>query len=87
MGIRKTKDLCRGCRNDFYNGEGAAECWSYKDAKAVRRWRLGWWVQPTTAGVFKRVDTLGCHNAPGKYAHFERIPDDLGGRKARKSTT
>jgi len=24
---------CRGCYNDFYNGEGAKECWNLKTAK------------------------------------------------------
>lgn len=80
--MNKTKELCRGCTNNFYNGEGAAECWSYKGAKVVRRWRTGWWTPPETAGAFTRVDTLTCHCAPGKYGHSERLPDHLGGAKA-----
>ena len=71
----KTKSLCVGCRNDFYNGRGAAECWSYKNAKVCTRWRLGWLVTPDTKGAFTKVTTLDCHHAPGHYAHCEKLPD------------
>ena len=30
-----TKTKCAGCRDDFYNGEGAAECWGFKTARVV----------------------------------------------------
>ncbi len=34
------KKHCRGCRNNFYNGNndlGVNECWSLKDAKLIMR--------------------------------------------------
>ena len=34
------RDMCRGCRNNFYNGNnelGVKECWSFKDAKIEMR--------------------------------------------------
>jgi len=74
--------LCHGCRNDFYNGTGARQCWSLKDAVVVRRWRLGWWTQPTSRAAFEKVWTLDCHHATGKYAQFERLPQHLGGEQA-----
>ena len=73
----KNKALCLGCRDNFYNGNnpiGVQECWLYKNAKVVRRFRLGWWTRPTEPGVFKEVTTLSCHHAPGQYAHYERLP-------------
>lgn len=30
--IRPTKSMCAGCRDNFYNGEGASECWAFKSA-------------------------------------------------------
>ena len=64
----KSKQLCRGCRDDFYNGNnklGVAECWMFKKAEVVTRYRLGWWTQQDTPGAFTKVTTLDCHYAPG----------------------
>ena len=72
--MEKSKQLCSGCRDDFYNGQGAAECWFYKDAKVVTRYRIGWWTAPTEPGAFTKVETLACHSAPGKYALREELP-------------
>lgn len=33
--IKKTD--CYGCRNNYYNGQGAKECWSFKDATMEKR--------------------------------------------------
>lgn len=73
--IKKSKQLCKGCRCDYYNGQGAAECWSYKTAEVVTRYQLGWWVRPTEPGAFREVQTLHCHSAPGQYAMYETLPD------------
>jgi len=35
-----TKEQCEGCENDFYNGKNpynVEECWSFKDAKIIKR--------------------------------------------------
>lgn len=79
---KPTKDLCRGCRDDFYNGTGADECWLFKKAAVVKRWRIGWWTQQDRKENFTRVTTLDCHHAPGKYAQTEKLPQHLGGAKA-----
>lgn len=78
----KNKSLCEGCRNDFYNGEGAKECWSLKTAQVVQRWRLGWWTAPASRECFTKVTTLSCHHAPGKYVQTEKLPEHLGGERA-----
>lgn len=70
----KSKSLCAGCRNDFYNGQGAKECWSYKTAKVCTRWRIGWWTAPDAKGAFTKVTTLDCHHAPGRYGHYDKLP-------------
>jgi hypothetical protein len=71
---KKSKALCRGCREDYYNGQGAPECWSYKSAKVVKRHRIGWWVTPDTSGAFTTCWTFQCHSAPGQYGHYEKLP-------------
>lgn len=71
------QDYCRGCRDDFYNDHnplGVKRCWSLKDAKVVKRWRIGTWTRPTQPGAFVEVKTLSCHHAPGQYAHYEQLP-------------
>ena len=75
--MEKTKTLCDGCRDDFYNGRdncGGNECWLFKSAKVVNQWRLNWWTQPDSARAFQQVITLDCHHAPGRYAHRDRLP-------------
>jgi len=67
--------LCSGCRNDFYNGQGAKECWSLKDAKPVIRWKQGWWTQGDVPSAFVQVRTLSCHHATGRYAMCEKLPN------------
>jgi hypothetical protein len=46
---KKSKQLCSGCRNDFYNDHnplGVKECWSYKKARIIKRMRVGTWEPP-----------------------------------------
>ncbi len=50
--VKKTKSMCAGCRNNRYNHPGTCErpgidapvtckeCWSYKDAKIVKKKRV-----------------------------------------------
>lgn len=69
--------LCQGCRDDYYNHGGnstTGRCWCLDKAQVVTRWRLGWWTTPTTPGAFTQVKTLNCHNAPGQYAHYDKLP-------------
>lgn len=75
-----SKDIspCVGCRDHFYNGNndlGISECVHLASAKLVRRWRIGWWIDPTAPGAFTEVETYQCHRAPGQYALQEKLPD------------
>lgn len=82
--------LCAGCRNDFYNQPGnstAGHCWSLTNALVVVRYRIGWWNQPTNPGAFTKVVTLGCHHAPGKYAHQKQLPDHCPDRAEVEAKT
>lgn len=78
--LEKTKDLCVGCHNDFYNGKndkGIEECWLYQQARIVERFKIGWWTEPSSLEAFKKVWTLSCHNAPGDYALLTELPAHL----------
>lgn len=75
------RKYCTGCRDDFYNGQGAEECWLRKKAKVVKRWKIGWWTQPDRAN-FTKVTTYDCHHAPGKYQLSAKLPRHLGGDAA-----
>ena len=71
------QDHCRGCRNDFYNGQndlGVKKCWSFKGARVVTRYRIGWWTAPTSKKSYRKVRTLDCHHATGKYMDYKSIP-------------
>lgn len=71
------KQYCRGCRDDYYNQPGnstSGECWALKTARVVTRYRIGWWTRPTEPGAFTEVQTLDCHYATGRYAHYDKLP-------------
>lgn len=58
----KTKSMCSGCRDNFYNGGnpyGVAECWSYKDAQVVKRVMIHRDQAPPYRNVKPR-ETLSC---------------------------
>ncbi|KKL21047.1 hypothetical protein LCGC14_2449400 [marine sediment metagenome] len=73
----KSTAPCGGCRNNFYNGNndlGVSRCWSLKDARLVKRWRIGWWTTPTIPGAFVQVKTYDCHHETGRYGFSEDLP-------------
>lgn len=73
----KSTDLCRGCREDFYNGHndiGVKQCWNLESARVVRRWKLYWWTAPTVPGALVEVKTYNCHHEPGRFAFYEELP-------------
>ena len=82
--MSEKKDLCAGCRNNFYNQPGkstSGECWSLKSAKVVTRYKLGWWTAPTQPGAFKEVKVLSCYHQPGQAAYYDHLPEFAVGLK------
>ncbi len=71
----KCTKMCRGCRSDFYNGQGADECWSLKGAKVVTRWRIHWWTAPDLPRAFQEVRTYDCHHETGQFGFYETLPN------------
>lgn len=58
--------LCRGCRDDFYNGHnelGVQRCWSLKSATVVERVAIYVDRCPPYKNM-KAEKTLSCHSRP-----------------------
>ena len=73
--VPKSKGLCAGCREDWYNSNMPDGCWHYKSAKVVRRWRQGWWIQGDAPRAFQECIVLSCYHQPGQYGYNEALPD------------
>lgn len=63
--VQPKKEMCHGCRADFYNGQGAKECWMFKTAHVVNK------VGYSTLHVMNGPDTimektLSCWHAVSK---------------------
>ncbi len=59
----KTKTLCSGCRDDFYNRNRPEGCWQFAKAKLVQLTIVGIWQNPPYK--WQPQDTLSCHNPDG----------------------
>lgn len=69
--MNKTKNMCSGCKDNFYNGNntyGIKECWNYKNARVVKRLRVGIWDKPPYS--HKPIKVLSCYSEKG-YAFLE----------------
>ena len=44
--VNKTKAMCRGCRDDYYNQNRQGGCWCFGDATIVERIQVGVWEPP-----------------------------------------
>ena len=83
----KSKSMCSGCRNNFYNGHndlGVKECWSFKDAKPVTKWAIGWWTPMDRPENFRKVRVLDCYHQPGQCAYLQDLPEHIKAMKRRK---
>lgn len=63
-------EQCRGCRDDFYNGNnpmGVARCWYAEDGRMVTRYRIGTWTRPTEPGAFTEVRVPSCYRQDGQH--------------------
>lgn len=67
MTKHEKKQMCVGCRNNFYNGNnnlGVTECWNFPTAKIVSRKKVGLWDTPPWEHQ-PVVKTLSCHHEQG----------------------
>lgn len=59
----KTKELCQGCYNDFYNQRDDRGCWSFSKAKVVQLQRAGTWQPPPYS--WHPETRLSCYHVQG----------------------
>lgn len=61
--VKKSKDLCSGCHDNYYNQTEPGGCWSYARAKIVVRTLVGTWQSPPYKWIPQ--NTLSCHHPEG----------------------
>ena len=61
--MTKSKNMCSGCRDDFYNHNVKGGCWLYASAKVVVRSSVGTWEPPPYTWLPQK--TLSCHHPEG----------------------
>lgn len=64
---RPTKQDCRGCRDNFYNGNndlGVKECWMFKDATMANKLDIPIHMSPPYLGL-KPTSRPSCYKAQG----------------------
>lgn len=59
----KTKSMCSGCHDDYYNHNPPYGCCCFATAKVVERTRVGVWQNPPY--VWQPQETLSCHHPEG----------------------
>ena len=59
MDKKEKLERCKDCYNNFYNGQGAKECWSLEGAKPATIWIVGTW-QEYPADHAKPIERLHC---------------------------
>ena len=80
MTPEKTTELCRGCLDDFYNGNnslGVKECWSLKAARPATKYEIGTWTLPTQPGAFHEIKVYNCWRPDPRsgISHYDELPD------------
>lgn len=74
----KSKNMCSGCYNDFYNCGGATgltnHCWSYDSAEVVKGIEVGLMQNPPYVKV-PIIIKLSCFRYNNKYRCFIKLPD------------
>jgi hypothetical protein len=60
----KSKAMCNGCRDDFYNHNVEGGCWSYASAAIVQRVEIGTW-EPPPYHPSRKKKVLSCYHRDG----------------------
>jgi len=68
---------CLGCTEDFYNDKnplGVKECWLFKDAKVITRYRIGMWDGMGERRHYHKEKRPNCYRVKGA-VFVKAIPD------------
>jgi hypothetical protein len=61
--MAKSKSMCCGCYNNFYNSSEKDGCWSFKNAKIVTKVEVGTWQPPPYTWIPTKI--LSCYHRQG----------------------
>lgn len=61
--MAKSKQMCCGCYNNFYNQNRTEGCWCYENAKIVTKVEVGTWQNPPY--IWIPVKILSCYHRTG----------------------
>jgi len=87
--IIKSKTMCSGCHDDFYNCGGATgltnHCWSYDSAEVVKGIEVGKWENPpyVKKPIIKK---LSCFHYDNSQRCFIKLPEDEQNTRKRTWT-
>lgn len=70
--MAKSKAMCSGCRDDFYNQNVDGGCWCFKTATIVLRVRVGTW-EPPPYSPSRKQKVLSCYHCEG--SSFLKLDD------------
>lgn len=59
----KSKSMCAGCRDNYYNQNVKGGCWCFADAKVVTKVQVGTWQPPPYERL--PIKVLSCYHATG----------------------
>jgi len=79
--MKKSKKMCIGCYNNFYNGNnnlGIKECWSYVSSKIIERVEVG--INEMPPYYHKPRKFLNCYRKSG-YAYL--TPEEVINQRKR----
>jgi len=83
----KSKLMCSGCHDDFYNCGGVTgmtnHCWSFDSAEVVKGIKIGTWQRPPYKKV-PIIQKLSCFHFDNNNRCFVKLPDDA--QNTRKKT-
>lgn len=77
MDKQMTLDCCRGCEQDFYNGNnplGVKRCWSFDDAQIVTRFKLSVDCPMGQRSGYVKMEVPSCYQQK-RYIFMKAIPD------------
>jgi len=56
---------CSGCRNNYYNGQGADKCWMLDTAKVITQYEIGMDSPMNVKANYRKVRKPGCYVTGG----------------------
>ena len=69
-----SREACRGCYDDFYNGADR-RCWSAEKGTMMTRYQIYYLTAPTQKGAYTKVRKPSCYRQVNSYVFHNALPD------------